>query len=203
MIRTLRRVVDRHRHAQGRFGWLFRPYTGEELVAIAVQASGPDPRHAEPLVIAAVPLRGERVLTSESLELRLRRTAARSGEVLGGVDLDEGRAIDEALPRLLEFIGNRPLVAWSLDRELTLLNRLLRRHLGFDLPNAGIDLAPLYQRRLRHFHPQLEAPPPFEQAADRLGVPVMGRHSALGTAVTTALMHLRLTREAPAARRIS
>ncbi|GAA0619159.1 3'-5' exonuclease [Halomonas beimenensis] len=199
MLKTLRRVVDRHRHAHGRYGWLFRPYTGEEMVAIAVQATGRDPRHAEPLAIAAVRIRGDRVLTSESLELRLKRPGSLSGEAirhhgLRGIDLDEGMTIDEALARLLDFVGNRPLVGWRLDRELSLLNRQLRQAFGFDLPNAGIDLAQVYERRQRHHHPQLEPSPRFEQVAERLGVPVMGRHSALGTAVTTALIHLRLAR---------
>ncbi|MDR5866639.1 exonuclease domain-containing protein [Halomonas koreensis] len=201
MLKTLRRVVDRHRHAHGRYGWLFRPYTGEEMVAIAVQASGPDPRHAEPLAIAAVRLRGDRVLTSESLELRLARPETLAGDAvrhhgLRGIDLDEGLAMDEALGRLLEFVGNRPLVGWRLDRDLALLNRMLRRHLGFALPNAGIDLAQRYQRRQRHQHPHFMSSPRFDEVAERLGVPLMGRQSALGKAVTTALMQLRMARRA-------
>lgn len=205
MLRTLRRVVDRHRHAHGRYGWLFHPYTGEELVALAVQDTGDEARLAEPLVIAAVRLRGDRVLTSESLELRLARSSGLDVETLRrhglrGIDLADGMAMDRALASLLDFIGNRPLVSWRLDRELAVINRQLRFHLGFELPNAGIDLAQRYQRRQRHHHPQLEPLAPFARAAERLGVPVMGRHSALGTAVTTALMHLRLGRDDAAAR---
>lgn len=199
MLRTLRRVVDRRRHARGRYGWLFHPYTGNEMVAIAVLATGGDARHAEPLAIAAVRLRGDRVLTSESLELRLARPEALTGDAvrhhgLRGIDLDEGLAMDEALGRLLEFVGNRPLVGWRLDRDLALLNRKLRRHLGFALPNAGIDLAQRYQRRQRHQHPHFMSSPRFDEVAERLGVPLMGRQSALGTAVTTALMQLRMAR---------
>ncbi|MFG6176567.1 3'-5' exonuclease [Halomonas sp. THAF12] len=205
MLRTLRRVVDRHRHAHGRYGWLFHPYTGEELVALAVQDTGGEARLAEPLVIAAVRLRGDRVLTSESLELRLAPSAGLDADTirhhgLRGIDLADGVAMDQALIGLLDFVGNRPLVSWRLDRELAVLNRPLRRQLGFELPNAGIDLAQLYQRRQRHHHPQLEPVAPFARAAERLGVPVMGRHSALGTAVTTALMHLRLARDAASTR---
>lgn len=204
MLKTLRRLVDRHRHAHGHFGWLFRPYTGEELVALAVQSTGGDVRSAEPLVIAAVRLRGERVLTSESLELRLARPAGLDAEALRrhglrGIDLDDGLSIDEALARLLDFVGNRPLVGWRLDRDLALLDRQLRRHFGFELPNAGIDLAQRFHRY--HAHSRLDTAPSFERVAEQLGVPLMGRHSALGTAVTTALMHLRLDRDAALARR--
>ncbi|MFD2317071.1 3'-5' exonuclease, partial [Halomonas organivorans] len=100
--RTLRRVVDRHRHAHGHYGWLFHPYTGEELVALAVQATEGDARLAEPLVIAAVRLRGDRILTSESLELRLAPTSGLDADTirhhcLRGIDLDDGVGMDQAL----------------------------------------------------------------------------------------------------------
>ncbi|GEK74254.1 MULTISPECIES: 3'-5' exonuclease family protein [Halomonas] len=204
MLKTLRRLVDRHRHAHGQYGWLFRPYTGEELVALAVQSTGGDVRSAEPLAIAAVRLRGDRVLTSESLELRLTRPEGVDAEVLRrhglrGIDLDDGVTLDQALARLLDFVGNRPLVGWRLDRDLALLNRPLRARFGFDLPNAGIDLVQRYQRY--HHHSRLEVAPAFERVAAQLEVPLMGRHSVLGTAVTTALMHLRLDRDALLERR--
>lgn len=208
MLRTLRRVADHRRHAHGRYGWLFHPYTGDELVALGCQTTGTNPRTAELVAIAAVRLRGDRVLTSESLDLRLQRPASLDGgsiclHGLRGIDLDDGQGIDEALAQLLDFVGNRPLVGWRLDFELALLNRYLRPRFGFDLPNAGIDVTQVYQRRQRHHHPQLDTQPRFEQVAERLGVPLMGRHSALGVAVTTALMHLHLAREGQPSRQMS
>ncbi|WP_136247491.1 3'-5' exonuclease [Halomonas borealis] len=180
MLKTLRRLVDRHRHADGDYGWLFRPYTGEELVALAVQSSD-DARHAEPLAIAAVCLRGDRVLTRESLELRLVTPQGRGAETPDrrSGDPDEEVTIDQALARLLDFVGNRPLVSWRLDHDLAVLNRSLRRVLGFELPNAGIDLAQRYQRH----HP-----------ASGLEVPSVDPQGVLGAAITTALMHRRLER---------
>ena len=99
-----------------------------------------------------------------------------------------------ALARLLDFVGNRPLVGWHLDFDLAILNRELRPRFGFELPNATVDVAQLWRRRLRRRHPEVGGQPRFERVAERLGVPVMGRHTALGDAVTTALMFLRLER---------
>ena len=73
MIRSLRRVADRRRQADGRYGWLFSPYTGDEMVAIDCETTGLDTRRDELVSIAAVKVRGDRVLTSESLDLRLSR----------------------------------------------------------------------------------------------------------------------------------
>ncbi|MDX1465553.1 MAG: 3'-5' exonuclease [Halomonas sp.] len=202
MLRALRRAADRRRQVDGDHGWLFTPYTGEELVAIDCVTTAPDPRRAELVSLAAVRLRGDRVLTSDSLDLRLARPASLSGDSirlhrLRGIDLAEGAGIDEALAQFLDFVGNRPLIGWRLDDDLTLLNRYLRPRFGFDLPNACIDVAQVYYRRLRRQHPELVTRPRFEQVAERLGVPVMGRHTALGDAVTAALIHLRLTRSPP------
>ncbi|SDJ51122.1 3'-5' exonuclease [Billgrantia gudaonensis] len=204
MLRALRRVSDRRRHVDGEYGWLFHPYTGDELVAIDCETTGVDTRTAEPVAIAAVKVRGDRVLTSESLDLRLQRPATLSGDSirihgLRGVDLDDGEQLERALVRLLDFIGNRPLLGWHLDFILAVLDRQLRPRFGFDLPNSGIDVSQLYFRQLRRSHVEADAAGlRFETVAKSLGVPVMGRHTALGDAVTTALMYLRLERTAGA-----
>lgn len=199
MLRTLRRAADRRRQAEGDYGWLFSPYTGDEMVAIDCETTGLDKRQAELVSLAAVRIRGDRILISDSLDLRLAVPASLSGDSirihgLRGMDLTDGAGVEEALSQFLDFVGNRPLVGWCLDFDLAVLNRYLRPTFGFDLPNARVDVARNYLRQLRRSHPELDIHPRFEQVAERLGVPVMGRHTALGDAVTTALMHLRLAR---------
>lgn len=199
MLKVLRRVADRRRHANGEYAWLFHPYTGDEMVVIDTETTGLDTRSAELVSIAAVRVRGDRILTSDSLDLRLRRPDSLTGDSirihgLRGMDLDNGESLDAALERLLDFVGNRPLVGWHLGFDLAILNRELRPRFGFELPNATVDVAQLWRRRLRRRHPEVDGQPRFERVAERLGVPVMGRHTALGDAVTTALMFLRLER---------
>ncbi|GHC22892.1 3'-5' exonuclease [Aidingimonas halophila] len=201
MLRTLRRAADRRRQAGGDYGWLFNPYTGDELVAIDCETTGLDPRRAELVSIAAVTVRGERVITSESLDLRLQCPTSLDGDSirihgLRGVDLDGGESVGDALARLLDFIGNRPLLGWCIDYDVTVINRQLRPRFGFDLPNALIDISHRYARELRRKHPDIDPDRGFESMARMLDVPVMGRHTALGDAVTTALMYLRLQRRA-------
>ncbi|MEC9482051.1 MAG: 3'-5' exonuclease [Halomonas sp.] len=201
MIRSLRRVTDRRKQANGRYGWLFNPYTGDELVAIDCETTGLDPKTAELVSIAAVRIKGDRVLTSDALDLRLQQPKSLNGDSirihrLRGVDLDEGDSVQDALEKLLDFIGNRPLLGWCIDYDITVINRHLRPLLGFDLPNVTIDLAQAYQREVRRIRPQLEPHLSFETIAKALGVPVMGRHTALGDAVTTALMYVRLNKGA-------
>lgn len=201
MLKMLRRAADRRRHADGDYAWLFHPYIGDEMVVIDIETTGPDTRTAELVSLAAVKIRGDRVLTSESLDLRLVRPASLTGDSirihgLRGIDLDGGERIGAALVRLIDFVGNRPLLCWRVGFDLAILNRELRPRLGFELPNATIDVSQIYLRRLRLRHPQVEFVPSFEKVAQLLDVPLMGRHTALGDAVTTALMYLRLDRTA-------
>jgi len=201
MLKALRRAADRRRHAHGDYGWLFTPYTGNEMVAIDCKTTGPDARHAELVSLAAVRIRDERVLTSDSLDLCLARPASLAGDSIGlhglrGIDLADETEIEEALARFLDFVGNRPLVGWCLKLDLAVLNHYLRPLFGFDLPNAGIDVAQCYQRQLHRNHPERDVRLCLEQVAELLEMPVMRRYSALGDAVTTALIHLRLARGA-------
>lgn len=201
MIRSLRRAADRRRQANGRYGWLFNPYMGDEMVAIDCETTGLDPRRAELVSIAAVRIKADRVVSSESLDMRLQRPASLGGDSirihgLRGIDLEGGETLGDALAALLDFVGNRPLLGWCIDYDIAVINRHLRPRFGFDLPNAYLDMAQLYQREMRRTRPQLEPSLRFEAVARALGVPLMGRHTALGDAVTTALMYVRLKRGA-------
>lgn len=201
MIRSLRRVADRRKQADGRYGWLFNPYTGDELVAIDCETTGLDTKVAELVSIAAVRIKGDRVLTSDSLDLRLQRPASLSGDsirihCLRGVDLEGGDTLDDALEKFLDFVGNRPLLGWCVGFDMAVINRHLRPRFGFDLPNVCLDMAQVYMREMRRTRPQLEPDMRFETVAQALHVPVMGRHTALGDAVTTALMYVRLQKGA-------
>lgn len=197
MLRALRRASDRRRQANGEYGWLFTPYTGDEMVAIDCETTGLDTREAELVSLAAVRLKGDRVLTSQSLDLRLARPASLTGDSirihgLRGVDLEGGDSIEAALAQFLDFVGNRPLVGWYLEFDLAILNRYLRAHLGFELPNARVEVSRVYAKAVRRRQPELIPNLRFEAVAKALEVPVMGRHTALGDAVTTALMYTRV-----------
>ena len=190
MIRSLRRAADRRRQADGHYGWLFNPYTGDEMVAIGCETSGLDPRTADLISIGAVRLTSERVLTTDSLDLCLR-----------GDNHDEGETLGAALETLLDFIGNRPLLGWRIDFDREVIDRHLRPHLGFDLPNAMLDMAQVYRRETRRTRSQREPDPCFEALARNIGMPITSQRAALSEALTTASMYVHLKKDALAPQR--
>ncbi|QNU65131.1 DNA polymerase III subunit epsilon [Vreelandella titanicae] len=197
-LRTLlRRESDRRRCADSPYAWLFQPYMGEELVALACTAT---PTQSSPVIsVAAVVLSHQQVHTSrafvitlgsakqpESATLRRHHLLCEAGEILP--------PNSDNLSALVEFIGNRPIVGWQLERRIGALNALLSKRLNFALPNAQVDVAKLHQRQLRRLHPEVEAPSSFAQALACWQVPVMGMQSVLGEATASALLYMRLQR---------
>lgn len=197
MLKAIRRAVDRHRHGQGAYAHLFERYQGDEVVALDCETTGLDPRNAELVSIAAVPVREERALSGSALDIRLRHPAGLSGDSirihrLRPMDLSDGLSVEDALAALLDFIGNRPLLGWCIDFDVAVINRHLRPRFGFELPNATIEVSALYQRYLRRIQPEVTPDLRFEAIAKALSLPELERHSAKGDATTTALMYLRL-----------
>lgn len=189
---------ERRRHRHGPYAQLFSPHDGDDWVALDLETTGLDPASDTILSIAAVPCRGGRVLLSEALDLLVRNDDARIGEAvrhhrLRPLDLAGGVPLEDALARLLAMLGSRPLVGYCIGFDVAMLDRALRPRYGFGLPNRRIDVQREYAARMRrrapHTHPDLR----LEAIASALGVPVMARHTALGDAVTAALVHMRLS----------
>ena len=167
-LRTLlRRESDRRRCADSPYAWLFQPYMGEELVALACTST---PTPTSPVIsLAAVVLSQQQVRTSRAFVLTLGAPGQASNESLRRHHLlcqagEVAAPNRDNLNALVEFIGNRPIVGWQLDKRIGALNALLRKRLDFALPNAQVDVEKLHQRQLRRLHPEIEAPSSFAQA---------------------------------------
>ena len=94
---------------------MFDPPPDNEWVAIDCETTGLNVRTDEIISIGAVRIVGQRIMTSERLELLVRPERGVSSESvrvhrLRERDVAQGLPIDEALKRLMHFIGSRPLV---------------------------------------------------------------------------------------------
>ncbi|MBZ5486033.1 DNA polymerase III subunit epsilon [Halomonas aquamarina] len=192
-----KRERDRRRHAHSPYAWLFQPYMGEELVALACQVTpGPEPV----LSIAAVVLNQQRVQLSQAWQATLAdgeatcdKTVRRHQELY---DTQTTLCFSaHTLRGLAEFIGNRPLIGWQLEQQLIMLDSAFRAHLGFGLPNAQVDVARLHHRQLRRRHPLVETSCQFSEALTCWQVPSVAARGLLGKATASALLYMRLQRD--------
>lgn len=174
-----------------------------EWVALDCETTGLNPRSDEIIAIGAVRIVGNRVLTSERLELLVRPEHGVSAESirvhrLREQDVQDGVPAEEAMRRLLHFIGARPLVGYYLEFDVAMINRTLKRTLGLTLPQEKIEVSRLYYD---HVFQQL---PPHKQQEnteiglrfatimDALGLPTREAHDALNDAVMAALAFIKL-----------
>jgi DNA polymerase-3 subunit epsilon len=197
LIQRLLRPFDKRRATRGPFAAMFSPCLTDEIVSIDCETTSLDPQTADILTIAAVKILGNQVLTSQKLSLKIQPPTPINIDSIPihhirNKDIEGAMSLEQALPILLDFIGNRPILGYFVKFDLTLINRFTAQHYGFHLPNKPIELCHVYYKKVNTYYPDAWLDHKFETLANTLNVPIIGRHSALGDAITVALMYLQL-----------
>ena len=185
------------------FRFMFDAPPPNEWVSLDCETTGLSVRNDEIISIGAVRIVGNRIMTSERLELLIKPEKGISAESikihrLRERDVAQGLSIDEALKRLMHFIGSRPLVGYYLEFDVAMINRALFPMLGIGLPQPKIEVSALYHDyKFRQL-------PPYQQEAHvgidlrfatlmaDLGLPMRDAHDALNDAVMAALAFIKL-----------
>ena len=202
-LARLRRAWLLRQLADPAFAFLLDPPPPQEWVAIDCETTGLNRRADEIIAIGAVRIVGQRILTSERLELLVRPdkgVPADSVRIhrLRERDVAQGLLLPDAMRQLLHFIGSRPLVGYYLEFDVAMLNRALRPLLGIGLPQPGIEVSALYYehkfRQLLPYQQQGNADIDlrFATLMDDLGLPRRDAHDALNDAVMAALAFVKL-----------
>jgi DNA polymerase III subunit epsilon len=182
-----------------RFMWDVPP--DNEWVALDCETTGLNVRTDEIISIAAVRIVGNRVMTSERLELLVRperRVSAESVRVhqLREQDVAGGMAPEAALIQLLYFIGCRPLVGYYLEFDLAMINRVLFPLLGMGLPQPRNEISAMYYdykfRQLLPHQQDRAIDLRFASLMNDLGLPLRQAHDALNDAIMAALAFIKL-----------
>ncbi|SEG58364.1 3'-5' exonuclease [Marinobacterium lutimaris] len=195
--RTIRRLQERRVHKNGPWAELFESYSGDEVVSLDCETTSLDVSKAEILSIGAVRIKGQKVKTSDRLDIRLKPPASLTGESIKvhkirATDLSDGIELDEALDKLLAFIGNRPILGYYVNYDIRMIDKFLRPKYGFGLPNKSIELSHVYHDIIKWKHVGGDVDLRFDTIASKLDIPIIQRHTALGDAITVALMYVRL-----------
>lgn len=203
LIDRLRRGWQQRRMEGSEWRFLFDAPPPGEWVALDCETTGLNTRSDEIIAIGAVRIVGQRILTSERLELLVRpekTVPAESIRVhrLRQQDVAAGVPVEEAMRRLLHFIGARPLVGYYLEFDVAMINRALKGTLGLTLPQDKIEVSRLY-----YDHVFQQLPPHKQQEGSdidlrfatimrELGLPTRDAHDALNDAVMAALAFIKL-----------
>ena len=203
LLERMRRTWQRYHLARPEFAFLLEPPPPNEWVAIDCETTGLNRRTDEIIAVGAVRIVGQRILTSQRLELLVRpdkEVPADSVRIhrLRSRDVAQGLPLDEAMRQLLHFIGSRPLVGYYLEFDVAMLNRAVWPLLGMGLPQQRLEVSAMYYE---HKFKQL---PPYQQfdnahidlrfatLMDDLALPQREAHDALNDAVMAAMAFVKL-----------
>lgn len=201
MLASLRRWLDRRRHGDGPWGGLLASPPAGEWVSLDLETTGLDTTRDHILTIAAIPVSAGRVHLADRFEAVVRPPdgAPRAADIeairhhrLRPQDLAHGSDVQVAVAQLLDWLGPRTLIGYRIGFDVAMLDRIVPAITGFRLPNPHIDIALEYAA---HAHRNPDAgldTTGFETVAAALGVPMLGRHTALGDATTAAACWLAL-----------
>jgi len=184
------------------FAFMYDPPPEGEWVALDTETTGLDVHRDQVVSIGAVRIVGNRLLTSQRLELLVRPERSMSAasvriHQLRERDVAHGLDQEKAMRRLLEFIGSRPLVGYYLEFDVAMLNREIWPLLGVRLPQPKIEVSSMYydwkNRQLpAHERGNATIDLRFATMMNALGLPLREAHDALNDAVMAGLAFIKL-----------
>jgi DNA polymerase-3 subunit epsilon len=198
LFEAISRTFKRRALKDETYAFLFDPPPPDEWVSLDFETTGLNPKTAEIISVGAVLIKGKTVLTSQKFSMLVKpeKTMDRKSITIHQLrysDLADARTADEAVRALLLFIGSRPIVGYYIAFDTAILNRYAKALIGCALPNRTIEVSGLYYDKKEARIPQGHIDLRFDTIRKELGIPSFGKHSALGDAVMTALIFIKLT----------
>jgi DNA polymerase-3 subunit epsilon len=198
LYRPLERLLHLATLGDQSFRFLFEPGPADEQVVIDCETTGLNPRTDDIVAVAAVRIRGNRILTSEAFYSILRpETRPTSSSIrvhqIRESDLEQAQPIRQILSQLLRFIGGRPIVGYYVDFDIRMLDKHVLPWIQARLPNPRVEVSELY------YACKYKGAPPgtvydlrFAAILEDLAIPSLAQHDALNDAVMTAMMYVQL-----------
>ena len=184
-----------------RFRFMWDAPPDQEWVSLDCETTGLNTRTDDIISIGAVKIVGNRVMTSERLELLVRPDQKLSAESvrihrLREKDVANGVSQDEAMHQLMRFIGSRPLVGYFLEFDVAMINRVLFPILGMGLPQTKIEVSGLYYdykfKQLPVHQQDRQIDLRFATLMADLNLPLREAHDAVNDAVMAGLAFIKL-----------
>ncbi len=204
LVDLVKRQWKLYHLAEPEFAFLYDAPPDNEWVTLDCETTGLNVNKDQIISVGAVRIVGNRLLTSERLELLIRPESKISVDAvkvhhLRERDVAEGLEPEEAMRQLLRFIGSRPLVGYYLEFDVAMLNKEIFPLLGVKLPQPTIEVSGMY-----YDYKNRNLPPPdrggqqidlrFSTMMNDLKLPLREAHDAINDAVMAGMAFVKLRR---------
>jgi DNA polymerase-3 subunit epsilon len=196
--RAIKRLFHQASISDQSYRFMFKRGPTDEVVAIDCETTGLNLRSDDIITIAAIKIRGNRILTSEHFETVARPDAVMQPEAikvhrLRQADVAHGTLIWKALPSFLHFVGGRPLVGYYVDFDIAMLDKYVLPLVGIELPNPRIEVSKLYyERKYGDAPPNTSIDLSFAAILRDLNILPLAQHDAFNDALMTAMIYVAL-----------
>jgi DNA polymerase III subunit epsilon len=197
MFARLRHAWYKRRLSDQKYAFLLDAPINDEFVAFDCETSGLDTKKAEIISIGAVKIVGNKVLTSERLDIFVKPERQMSAENIKihhirNCDLENAVDIREAIDRFLRFIGTRTLVGYYLEFDVAMIDKYLSKFANIKLLNPQLEVSALYYDQKIDPFGSGNVDLRFDSITKDLGIPLFSQHNSYYDALSTALIFIKL-----------
>lgn len=185
------------------YEYLFDEPLADEYVCLDCETTGLNPRKDEILSIGAVIIKKNRILMRNTFNIFVKPTKNINSESIKihqirPVDLQNAVEAKEAIFKLLEFVGNRPIVGYYIKFDIAIISKYTKEYIGISLPNHQIEVSSLYFKTKKRHSEYEFVDLKFDTIMKELEIPELGKHDALNDAIMTSMIFLKLRDKTPA-----
>jgi DNA polymerase-3 subunit epsilon len=187
--------------ADEKYKFMFDKPPPNEWVSIDCETTGLSIAKDQIISIGAVKIVGNKLMTSERLELLVKpdkEVSAESVKIHRLRELDVANGLDPeiAAAKLMQFIGSRPIIGYYLEFDAAMLHKIIWRMLGQGLPQEKIEVSAMYYEYKNSKLPINQRGQMidlrFNTMMKDLNLPVREAHDALNDAVMTGMAFIKL-----------
>ena len=114
------------------------------------------------------------------------------------IDLENAVEPKVAIIKLLEFMGNRPIVGYYIRFDIAMISKYTKKYIGISLPNHQIEVSSMYFKTRKRSSDYEFVDLKFDTIMKELDIPELGKHDALNDALMTSMIFLKLRDMSPA-----
>jgi len=186
-----------------KYDFLFDEATPGEYVCLDCETTGLSPRKDEILSIGAVHIKDNKVIMRETFNIFVKPSKNISAESIKihrirPVDLENAVSAKEAILKILDFIGSRPIVGYYIKFDIAMISKYTKKYIGIKLPNESIEVSSMFFKSKKKTSEYEFIDLKFDSIMKDLDIPVLGKHDALNDAIMTSMMFLKLKDITPA-----